>query len=140
MTTHVPPVDTAPPAVETERKTYLNVSSGFMSWAGTLDHKRIGIMYLIGTSAALLAGGLFALLVRLHLWEPEGLLFTNQQPFRAIGAIVNTSGIASQCDIGSQFVKLTTQRQRIALVAFQRCPIMRNDRIRDHKVFVEHGF
>ncbi|MCR9244465.1 MAG: cbb3-type cytochrome c oxidase subunit I [bacterium] len=79
MTTQVPPVETATPGVETERKTYLNVTKGFMSWAGTLDHKRIGLMYLIGTSAALLAGGLFALLVRLHLWEPTGMLFDNAE-------------------------------------------------------------
>ncbi|MCA8952162.1 MAG: cbb3-type cytochrome c oxidase subunit I, partial [Planctomycetes bacterium] len=77
MTTHVPPVETAAPAVQTERQTYLNCSKGFWSWAGTLDHKRIGIMYLIGTSIALLSGGLFALLVRLHLWEPTGALFDN---------------------------------------------------------------
>jgi cytochrome c oxidase subunit 1 len=56
---------------------FLNVTKGFMSWAATLDHKRIGIMYLVGVTAAFLAGGLFALLVRLHLWEPTGLLFDN---------------------------------------------------------------
>ena len=77
MTTNVPAVDTTTPQVEQVRETYLNCSKGFMSWAGTLDHKRIGIMYLIGTSAALLCGGLFALLVRLHLWEPTGMLFDN---------------------------------------------------------------
>jgi len=36
-------------------------------------------MYLIGTGLAFLAGGLFALLVRLHLWQPDGMLFSNDQ-------------------------------------------------------------
>ncbi|MCA8976954.1 MAG: cbb3-type cytochrome c oxidase subunit I [Planctomycetes bacterium] len=77
MTINAPAVE-APTAAPAGRKTYLNCSSGFMSWAGTLDHKRIGLMYLVGVTFAFLSGGLFALLVRLHLWQPEGLLFSNQ--------------------------------------------------------------
>lgn len=60
------PVGTEKP---TERKNYLNVTNTFMSWAGTLDHKRIGLMYLIGVTFAFLVGGVFALLVRVHLWD-----------------------------------------------------------------------
>jgi cytochrome c oxidase subunit 1 len=41
---------------------------GLWSWLTTLDHKRIGIMYLISVSLAFLLGGVFALLVRLELW------------------------------------------------------------------------
>ena len=67
MTTNVPVVDTETTAPTTARLNYLNVTRGFMSWAGTLDHKRIGIMYLVGVSTAFLCGGVFALLVRLHL-------------------------------------------------------------------------
>ncbi|MFY9341494.1 MAG: cbb3-type cytochrome c oxidase subunit I [Planctomycetota bacterium] len=77
MTTNTPIAGTHAATAE-RKKHYLNCSSGFMSWAGTLDHKRIGIMYLIGVSLAFLAGGLFALLVRLHLWEPHGMLFSNE--------------------------------------------------------------
>jgi len=77
MTTNVPAVD-RPLLEPAPRKTFWNCSTGFWSWAGTLDHKRIGIMYLVGVSVAFLCGGLFALLVRLHLWEPHGLLFTNE--------------------------------------------------------------
>ncbi len=40
------------------KKNYLNESHGFMSWAGTLDHKRIGIMYLVGVLTAFLMGGM----------------------------------------------------------------------------------
>src|ERR1043165_4511608 len=77
MTTHVPAAELQAEAPRT-RKTYLDVTKGFWSWAGTLDHKRIGIMYLVGVSLAFLAGGVFALLIRLHLWEPTGMLFENQ--------------------------------------------------------------
>jgi cytochrome c oxidase subunit 1 len=79
MTTNVPAVDVHGAAAEARPKNFINWSSGFMSWAGTLDHKRIGLMYLVGVSIAFLCGGLFALLVRLHLWEPNGALFSNAQ-------------------------------------------------------------
>jgi cytochrome c oxidase subunit 1 len=78
MTTHAPVLD-AHKSHSEKPKHYLNCSSGFWSWASTLDHKRIGLMYLIGTGLAFLAGGLFALLVRLHLWQPDGMLFSNDQ-------------------------------------------------------------
>ena len=77
MTTNVPTIDTHHGGLATGKPNYLTVTKGFMSWAGTLDHKRIGIMYLVGTMLAFLAGGVFALLVRLHLWEPTGMLFSN---------------------------------------------------------------
>lgn len=49
---------------------YLTCSSGFLSWALTLDHKRIGIMYLAGVSTAFLLGGVLALLLRTELLTP----------------------------------------------------------------------
>ena len=79
MTTNVPIVDSHATAPGAGRTNFLNCTKGFWSWASTLDHKRIGLMYLVGVSLAFLAGGLFALLVRLHLWSPEGLLFDNVQ-------------------------------------------------------------
>ena len=39
---------------DTPSVNYLNHQKGWKSWAFTLDHKRIGIMYLIGVTAALL--------------------------------------------------------------------------------------
>jgi cytochrome c oxidase subunit 1 len=57
------------------KKNYLNESKGFMSWAGTLDHKRIGIMYLVGVLTAFLLGGIFALLVRISLLTPTHMMF-----------------------------------------------------------------
>jgi cytochrome c oxidase subunit 1 len=58
-------------AVATEAApNYLTHETGWKSWAFTLDHKRIGLMYLISTVLAFLAGGIFALLVRLELAFP----------------------------------------------------------------------
>src|SRR5262245_44933823 len=41
-----------------------------LGWMLTLDHKRIGMMYLFGILGALIIGGAFALLVRTELWAP----------------------------------------------------------------------
>ena len=43
---------------------------GLLSWLTTLDHKRIGVMYLCLVLTAFLAGGIFALLVRIELMSP----------------------------------------------------------------------
>ncbi|MBS1244969.1 MAG: Cytochrome-c oxidase, partial [Deltaproteobacteria bacterium] len=50
---------------------------GWRSWAFTLDHKRIGAMYLWTTIAFFLIGGLFALLLRLELLSPQTRYFSN---------------------------------------------------------------
>ncbi len=49
---------------------YLNASSGFKSWIMTLDHKRLGLMYMWSTFAAMILGGTFALLLRFELFAP----------------------------------------------------------------------
>ena len=49
---------------------YLTHTSGFLSWALTLDHKRIGVMYLISVLTAFFFGGLAALAVRAELFSP----------------------------------------------------------------------
>ncbi|MBL9014653.1 MAG: cytochrome c oxidase subunit I [Myxococcales bacterium] len=49
---------------------YLNVTKGLKSWLVTLDHKRIGLMYLYGILISLIVGGAFALLVRMELFLP----------------------------------------------------------------------
>jgi cytochrome c oxidase subunit 1 len=53
-------------------KNYLNHSLGWASWAFTLDHKRIGIMYLVGTLVAFFVAGLLAMGIRAHLMSPVG--------------------------------------------------------------------
>ncbi|PAY20354.1 cytochrome c oxidase subunit I [Rhodopirellula sp. SM50] len=65
------------PGYPTPQENYLTNSKGILSWAFTLDHKRIGMMYLIGVTSAFLLGGLLALGIRLHLFAPDGILFNN---------------------------------------------------------------
>lgn len=55
---------------------YLNYPKGWKSWIVTLDHKRIGIMYLVTTLAAFLLGGIYAILVRLEHWTPGQTLMS----------------------------------------------------------------
>ncbi|HEX8914973.1 MAG TPA: cbb3-type cytochrome c oxidase subunit I [Humisphaera sp.] len=49
---------------------YLNHERGLLSWLFTLDHKRIGVMYAGVILSMFLFGGLFAVLLRLMLWNP----------------------------------------------------------------------
>jgi len=45
--------------------------SGFLSWTVTVDHKRIGILYLLSASLFFLLGGFEALLMRIQLAQPD---------------------------------------------------------------------
>ena len=85
----------APSKVASEEGNYLTHSSGVLSWALTLDHKRIGMMYLLCVMSAFALGGVLALLIRLHLWNPNldatQALFTNKvynQLFTLHGAVM----------------------------------------------------
>src|SRR3954469_14138565 len=85
---HVMPL---PTPVEAHRHNYLNHTKGFWSWALTLDHKRIGLMYLAGVSFMFLLGGLFALFFRLELWAPGMQMIsqaTHNKLFTLHGAIM----------------------------------------------------
>ncbi len=55
---------------------YLNATTGLKSWLYTLDHKRIGVMYLVSVMAFFMVGGLLAILLRLELFTPAGDLFS----------------------------------------------------------------
>lgn len=54
-----------------KRKTYLNAGTGWKSWLLTLDHKRIGILYMISITLFFLIGGLAATIFRLELLTPQ---------------------------------------------------------------------
>jgi cytochrome c oxidase subunit I len=58
------------------RSTYLNNGHTVKSWLLTLDHKRIGLLYLFSISVFFLIGGIYASLIRLELVTPEGDLLT----------------------------------------------------------------
>ena len=55
---------------DNQEEHYLNCSHGIKSWLFTLDHKRIGVMYMWSIFGTFLLGGIFALLVRLELLTP----------------------------------------------------------------------
>lgn len=44
--------------------------SGLMDWLTTVDHKKIGILYMLAGGFFFLIGGLEALLIRIQLWKP----------------------------------------------------------------------
>ncbi len=55
---------------EIPARNFLNTPRGIKSWLFTLDHKRIGLMYLFGTAFFFFLGGLLALLIRMELMSP----------------------------------------------------------------------
>ena len=57
------------------RVDYLNVSYGVRSWLLTVDHKRIGLLYLMSITLMFFVGGVYAALIRLELATPQGDLF-----------------------------------------------------------------
>jgi cytochrome c oxidase subunit I len=59
---------------ESSRVHYLNANYGIKSWLLTTDHKRIALLYLGSITLMFFVGGAFAVLMRLHLIEPQGAL------------------------------------------------------------------
>jgi cytochrome c oxidase subunit 1 len=60
-----------PGTAEGHEDNYLTHSKGIASWLLTLDHKRIGLMYLVGVLGAFALGGFFALALRTELFFPN---------------------------------------------------------------------
>jgi len=50
---------------------------GFLSWVETVDHKRIGLMYMGTAFIFFLVAGVFALLIRLQLARPDAAVLSN---------------------------------------------------------------
>ena len=70
---------------------YLNTPRGLKSWLVTLDHKRIGIMYLAAISLFFAIGGILAVILRTELMSPDRVLMdadTYNQFFTLHGAIM----------------------------------------------------
>lgn len=68
-----------PPQPEPRAKNYLNNGYSLASWLFTVDHKRIGILYLISISVFFVVGGIAAGLVRLNLLSPHGAIMAEDQ-------------------------------------------------------------
>jgi len=71
---------------------YLTHSHGIRSWLFTLDHKRIGVMYLTAVLFAFLLGGIFAMLIRSQLLSPNGAIFTKQADYHFYNQIFTLHG------------------------------------------------
>jgi len=56
---------------------YLNHGKGLWSWLTTVDHKRIGLMYLFSVLTFFFLGGIFALMIRMELfhWGAPGHVY-----------------------------------------------------------------
>jgi cytochrome c oxidase subunit 1 len=63
-----------PPPAEMPREHYINADYGWKSWLFTLDHKRIGILYLVSITLMFFLGGIAATIVRLNLMTPNSAL------------------------------------------------------------------
>ena len=60
-------------------KNFITEKKGLFSWLFTLDHKRIGVMYLFSIFAAFALGGFAALVLRFELLSPEKIILTAKQ-------------------------------------------------------------
>lgn len=70
---------------------YLTHDKGILSWLFTLDHKRIGVMYLISVLTSFALGGFFALLLRTELLTPGETIISHDrfnQAFTMHGAVM----------------------------------------------------
>ncbi len=60
-----------------QRPNYLNWSFAVKDWLLTLDHKRIGILYLVSITIMFAFGGWAAAMIRLELTSPHGHILEN---------------------------------------------------------------
>ena len=70
---------------------YINHETTIASWLLTLDHKRIGILYLAAMTAMFILGGFYAGLLRAELITPKGDLLSSDfynKSFTAHGVIM----------------------------------------------------
>lgn len=70
---------------------YLNEETGLWAWMTTVDHKKIGLMFLGSVTFFFFVGGILALLVRTELWTPAKTFIeanTYNQIFTLHGAIM----------------------------------------------------
>lgn len=73
------------------QKNYLNADHTLKSWLLTVDHKRIGILYLIAVTFFFFIGGVAAALIRYELTSPKGILLSSEvynKTFSAHGIIM----------------------------------------------------
>jgi cytochrome c oxidase subunit I+III len=75
----VPETGTASPGYRQRLEKIWETAPGLVGWFSTVDHKEIGIRYIITAYALLAAGGIEALIMRLQLARPGQTLLTPEQ-------------------------------------------------------------
>ena len=80
----------APPERPKPAVNYLTAGYGWRSWLLTTDHKRIALLYMVSVTLMFFLGGAAAVMVRLNLVTPDGLLppDTYNRMFSAHGIIM----------------------------------------------------
>lgn len=81
----------APAKTTTEEVNYLNHETTVASWLLTLDHKRIGLLYLFSITIMFVLGAVFAGILRLELATPKGDLLSSDvynKSFTAHGVVM----------------------------------------------------
>ena len=89
---------------ENQKQNYLTHPKGIMSWLLTLDHKRIGLMYLFGGIIFFFLGGVLALGMRLELAAPGNDFISNEtynNMYTLHGAIMIFLFIVAQMPLAS---------------------------------------
>ena len=75
----VPEVAVPSPKLEEKLHSMWESKPGLRGWLSTVDHKEIGIMYLVTAFGFLCAGGIEALVMRIQLAGPDRHLLTPEQ-------------------------------------------------------------
>lgn len=70
----------------------VKANNGLLSWVASVDHKQIGIMYLITTLVYFLLGGIEALLIRVQLAQP-GSQFLSPEVYNQLFTMHGTTMI-----------------------------------------------
>jgi cytochrome c oxidase subunit I len=65
-----------------------------IDWATTIDHKKIGVMYLVAVLFMFFLGGVAALAVRIELWEPTRTIVQGGKEV-VVGQIFGAAGTTS---------------------------------------------
>jgi len=88
----VPYMPQMPATPELAKATTAREKAGMLAWVATVDHKRIGIMYLVASLVFFAAGGIEALLMRIQLARPN-MAFLSPDEYNQIFTLHGTTMI-----------------------------------------------